>query len=779
MALWEKSMRLQGPLLEQMKCLYGPRFPIEVRHYLAIWIEQQGWGEIDLENPLHEQEARRLFDSMLQALQDLITTYATNFITKTQLEALYSHMSNEYYQHPLELVRVVQECLLKEQELVDKQDHLNAPSPIGRTPSNQAQIQQYLTSIMAKTEGMETTFREISAKLEKYILQFQEAYQIDAAFQQGNRIPPDQIGRYRQRKAQLDQVLRAGSEEIRRVCTALSQHFAEGIEQIRHCQNLLVNHELANWSQSQRLFSFEDDRGKLELNNMQQWFEALAELLWRNRQLAKQYEMFRQRVPQGILTPDQFTGLTQHLTKQTIDLIQSSFVLEKQPPQVIKTSNRFSAVARLLVGSKLNIHLGQPEVVVSIINDKQAKSLLDSPDKMIPNSFGSGEIMNNSKTMEYNQQNGVVSSSFNFMQLRRIKRNSDKKSNEMVTEEKFTLLFRTQFAVGGGELEINVRTCSLPVVVIVHVTQQPQAEATIFWDDAFAESSREPFQVPVSVSWPQLSEALNCYFHAQTGRGLTPQNLDYLGRKLLGISPEEDLSQKIVTRQQVCKDQMRGRSFTFWEWFYKHLDLVKTTLKREWVEGSIQGFVQKVDAENMLRNCTPGTFLIRFSEGEPGGVSIAWVTEGDLTSSDAQVLSLAPWNKHDLGMRGFADRMHDLTHLLYLFPNEPKDKIFGKYYSPAPIETNARGYIPADLRASIPYHMTQRSGGSNPNSPAPSIVSIGTPLSPPNWPGGPNGGFGSDLGLPVLDFPGSGLGGSFDAGDLMLDVPSVNNTMHQ
>ncbi len=39
--------------------------------------------------------------------------------------------------------------------------------------------------------------------------------------------------------------------------------------------------------------------------------------------LPVQYEMFRQRVPQGILTPDQFTGLTQHLTKQTIDLIQS------------------------------------------------------------------------------------------------------------------------------------------------------------------------------------------------------------------------------------------------------------------------------------------------------------------------------------------------------------------------------------------------------------------------------------------------------------------------
>ena len=37
----------------------------------------------------------------------------------------------------------------------------------------------------------------------------------------------------------------------------------------------------------------------------------------------------------------------------------------------------------------------------------------------------------------------------------------------------------------------------------------------------------------------------------------------------------------------VCfsQDQLRGRSFTFWEWFYKHLDLIKSTLKREWMEG--------------------------------------------------------------------------------------------------------------------------------------------------------------------------------------------------
>lgn len=105
---------------------------------------------------------------------------------------------------------------------------------------------------------------------------------------------------------------------------------------------------------------------------------------------------------------------------------------------------------------------------------------------------------------------------------------------------------------------------SLPVVVIVHVTQQPAAEATIFWDNAFAEAvryllflcllspcysfislllftlytciqNREQFVVPEVVPWPKVADALGYYFLAHTGRGLTHQNLDYLGRKLLGV----------------------------------------------------------------------------------------------------------------------------------------------------------------------------------------------------------------------------------------------------
>ena len=51
----------------------------------------------------------------------------------------------------------------------------------------------------------------------------------------------------------------------------------------------------------------------------------------------------------------------------------------------------------------------------------------------------------------------------------------------------------------------------------------------------FPVQNREQFVVPVVVPWPNVADALGYYFLAHTGHGLTYQNLDYLGRKLLGV----------------------------------------------------------------------------------------------------------------------------------------------------------------------------------------------------------------------------------------------------
>ena len=51
----------------------------------------------------------------------------------------------------------------------------------------------------------------------------------------------------------------------------------------------------------------------------------------------------------------------------------------------------------------------------------------------------------------------------------------------------------------------------------------------------FPMQNREQFVVPEVVPWPNVADALGYYFLAHTGHGLTYQNLDYLGRKLLGV----------------------------------------------------------------------------------------------------------------------------------------------------------------------------------------------------------------------------------------------------
>lgn len=52
------------------------------------------------------------------------------------------------------------------------------------------------------------------------------------------------------------------------------------------------------------------------------------------------------------------------------------------------------------------------------------------------------------------------------MQLRKIKR-AEKKGTESVMDEKLTLLFQSQFNVGGGELVFQVTRGGIPIVYTI------------------------------------------------------------------------------------------------------------------------------------------------------------------------------------------------------------------------------------------------------------------------------------------------------------------------
>ena len=54
--------------------------------------------------------------------------------------------------------------------------------------------------------------------------------------------------------------------------------------------------------------------------------------------------------------------LLSEFTELLSNLVSGTFVIEKQPPQVMKTNTRFTSTVRLLVGGVLNVHMAAPQV---------------------------------------------------------------------------------------------------------------------------------------------------------------------------------------------------------------------------------------------------------------------------------------------------------------------------------------------------------------------------------------------------------------------------------
>ncbi|CAG9853830.1 unnamed protein product [Phyllotreta striolata] len=704
MALWTKIQQLPPGSWQQ---IYGDRdiFPIEVRHYLASYIEEKFCLDIEPQpdNPQHEQFIANLVNSLITEIENraAIVNDSDYFLTKLKLAEAAKQLRVRYGSNPMQLFNLIRDRLAAEMRLIQTAgiDNL-AGLPNIMMSNSGAEVLQKVNVLRSRTQGTAEDLRKMESELESFALQYHECSKISAHLQtiisQPNAQLPANVSKLQKQKESLEQILNQKLAGLMQMRLALGEKLKETYQLLAQLQTQVLDEELIKWKRDQQL-SGNGATFTSNLDTIQDWCENLAELIWLNRQQTKEVERLKSRlqVEYPPVVADVLPQLVQEFTQLLSTLVTSTFIIEKQPPQVMKTNTRFTATVRLLVGGKLNVHMTPPQVKVTIISESQANMLLKS-DKLGKSGESSGEILNNNGTMEYQQNTRQLSVSFRNMQLKKIKR-AEKKGTESVMDEKFSLLFQSQFSVGGGELMFQVWTLSLPVVVIVHGNQEPHAWATVTWDNAFSEPGRVPFTVPDKVAWNKVAETLSLKFRAATGRGLTDDNLRFLGEKAFRGSQNEN-SNSLLTWAQFCKEPLNERNFTFWEWFYAIMKLTREHLRGPWVDGAILGFVRKRQAEELLGGCHCGTFLLRFSDSELGGITIAWI------SDTGEVFSLQPFTSKDFAIRSLADRIADLNHLVYLYPDIQKDVPFGKYYTPYQDNppTNNNGYVRPTLVTQIP-----------------------------------------------------------------------------
>ncbi|NWH68516.1 STA5B protein, partial [Geococcyx californianus] len=447
MAVWIQAQQLQGEALRQMQALYGQHFPIEVRHYLSQWIESQAWDSIDLDNPQENVKATQLLEGLIQELQKkadhqvgedgfLLKIKLGHYATQLQVsgglragdvgdrvvpvlcptQAALS-LQNTYDRCPMELVRCIRHILYHEQRLVREAN--NSPSPAGSLvdamSQKHLQINQTFEELRLITQDSENELKKLQQTQEYFIIQYQENMRLQAQFSQLSQLgPQERMSRettLQQKKASLEAWLHREAQTLQQYRVDLAEKHQKTLQLLRKQQTTILDDELIQWKRRQQLAG---NGGPPEgtLDVLQTWCEKLAEIIWQNRQQIRRAEHLCQQLPIPGPVEEMLSELNGTITDIISALVTSTFIIEKQPPQVLKTQTKFAATVRLLVGGKLNVHMNPPQVKATIISEQQAKALLKNESTR---SESSGEILNNCCVMEYHQATGTLSAHFRNM----------------------------------------------------------------------------------------------------------------------------------------------------------------------------------------------------------------------------------------------------------------------------------------------------------------------------------------------------------------------------
>ncbi|KAM3725935.1 Signal transducer and activator of transcription [Dirofilaria immitis] len=497
----------------------------------------------------------------------------------------------------------------------------------------------------------------------------------------------------------------------------LTQKLSDGVHNVALLQNQLIKDYLYDWKNRQKLqqvgMPFEERDHMID--KIQTEFEMLAEQNWQLRAYACWQMDLLRRGPQmnGHIAQTHIANLNSvldNLTKLLCMLVSQSFVVAIQPEPVLKTQHKFLAEVRLLIGDKLGIkqHLVNTNVTVRIIAEEEAR-LLSTAQLSEKDVKVIGSISNDFEKITTDDK-GHMSAKFSNSKLTRIAHRKPppkggqgdckvQVNSQTAIDQKYALLFHiTPFQLGNLG-KFDVWTLSLPIMVTVHGSQDCDAQGAILWQRAFSDVNRTTLSPEIgSVSWKELAQVLRHKFAISTGaeRTISDSDLSYMAEKLKVPVNEE---RKLITLHRFAKQNLRDDvNFSFWEWFFAIIQLIKHKLLKFWDEGWLIGFISKQDASSQMVGAPHPTFLLRFSDTQTGAVSIGFVCDDE---GGKVPFHLSPFSIKDLDQFSLAQRIAScpqLKDIKYLYPDIDKEDML-RYF-----ETEERqkslsptGYIQSEI----------------------------------------------------------------------------------
>ncbi|XP_019409745.1 PREDICTED: signal transducer and activator of transcription 2 [Crocodylus porosus] len=537
-------------------------------------------------------------------------------------------------------------------------------------------IEQRLNEIQESMQNLERSVRH----LEELQDTFDFVYKINQAHKRTNPTDPELPAQTQQLQAMLNSL-----DQSRKDVLAQMQALLGRGETLRD----FVLQELGAWRERQRQACLGAPHDTA-LDSLEAWCTGVAGALFQLLRVLRTLQELRAKVSYQHDPLETEPGLLERrIREQLASLLRSAFVVEEQPAMphpsrrqlVLRTNQKFSTCIRLLV----KLQDRNQQLVVKMECDK------DPPNVKGFRRFNILTSPNKTLMLDERHHKGLFCD-FRHVTLKEQKAVGSGKGSKgasegllPITEELHLITFTLDYKY--QDVELQLQTSTLPVVVISNVCQASAAWASILWFNLLSPDPKDQlfFQTPPPAPWHLLAEALNWQFMAAAGRGLDCNQLHMLAEKLFGADASP---MSTLTWIQFSKDSPPG--FSFWTWLDGILELIHKHLSLLWKDGLILGFVSKKRERQLLRRRQTGTFLLRFSEScRDGGITFTWVEHG--SSDRPEFCSVEPYTKVELESLPLADIIRDyhmLAHenvpenpLKLLYPKWPRDEAFGAYYS--------------------------------------------------------------------------------------------------
>uniref|UniRef100_A0A674AVX3 Signal transducer and activator of transcription n=1 Tax=Salmo trutta TaxID=8032 RepID=A0A674AVX3_SALTR len=644
MAQWCQLKLVDPKYQEQVHQLYDYSFPMDIRQYLSKWIESIDWDNVAVDESL----ATVRFHDLLAQLDDQHSRFVL------QKDLLRQHNIRKFKGK----LQMIHNCILE------------------RLHALTVELNEQYFPLQTDRENTQTSMVLEKQKLDNKVKDMKNKVQVSYDFHHITYVDCFLVEQFHQVNKNY-------------VCCCLPPQevvgqLAEVLNMAEAVQSDLISEELPEWKKRQQRSCIGGPPNTC-LDQLQNWFTAVAESLQQVRQQLKELQELEQKYTYDNDPIKQQKGFLEGRALALFqNLLEHSLVVERQPcmpthpqrPLVLQTKMRFTVKLRFLVTlQEFNYQL-------------KVKALFDN-DVTEKKGFRKFNILGtNTKVMNMEESNGSLAAEFSHLKLleQRVTGKGKKEGPLIVTEELHCICFESELRQSG--LEIKLGTISLPIVVISNSSQLPSGWASILWYNMLTSEPQnlEFFLSPPTVSWGQLSEVLSWQFSSVTKRGLNDEQLGMLTDKLLGQKAQRNPEGLIPWTM------FGAKRFPFWLWIEAILDLIKRHLLTLWNDGCILGFVSKERAKAMLTGKCPGTFLLRFSESSrDGAITFTWV-EHDLY--DKPVFhAVAPYTKKELSAVSLPDIIRTYkvmaaenipeNPLCFLYPDIPKDKSFGKYYTRA------------------------------------------------------------------------------------------------